>query len=166
MSSTLRAMLKGIHRLEDGFLVSALISMLMLAVVQICLRNFYDSGLLWAESFLRILVLWIAMLGAMVATRESNHISIDAFSRYLGPTLRKLVQMVTNLFSAAVCGVVAYYSFIFVGFEYEEGRIAFADVPTWICQSIIPVGFSVMSVRFLIRGCLENPFLPMARFQE
>jgi TRAP-type C4-dicarboxylate transport system permease small subunit len=118
------------------------------------MRNFFDSGFLWAESFLRILVLWIAMLGAMVATRESNHISIDALTRYLGPTLKKLVQFVITLFSASVCGVVAYYSFIFVGFEYEEGTTAFAEVPTWLCQSIIPLGFSVMTLRFLIRAFL------------
>ena len=67
-----------LHRLENIALISALISMLGIAVLQIFLRNFFDSGFLWAESFLRILVLWVAMLGAMVATREKNHISIDA----------------------------------------------------------------------------------------
>ena len=152
MSSRIKVMLRAIHRLEDTLLVSALVSMLVMAVVQICLRNFFDAGLLWAESFLRILVLCIAMLGAMVATRESNHISIDALTRYLGTTLKAIVQFVIALFSAVVCSIVAYYAYEFVQFEYEDGTVAFADVPTWICQSIIPVGFSVMALRFLTTG--------------
>jgi len=143
-----------IHKLEDGFLVGALMSMLLMAVLQIVLRNFFDAGIFWAESFLRILVLWVAMLGAMVATRESNHISIDAFSRYLKPGVKKAVSFITQVFSAVICVTVAYYSLEFVQYEYEDQTIAFAKVPTWLCQSIIPFGFFVMSIRFMINSVL------------
>ena len=63
-------MVKLIHRCEDFALIGALITMLAIALMQIVLRNFFDSGVLWAETFSRVLVLWLAMLGAMVATRE------------------------------------------------------------------------------------------------
>jgi TRAP-type C4-dicarboxylate transport system permease small subunit len=125
-----------------------------MALVQIFLRNFFDAGLLWAESFLRILVLWVAMLGAMVATRESNHIAIDLVSRFLPPRLLKISTLVTYLFSAAICGTVAYFAIEFIQYEYEDETIAFASVPTWICQSIIPIGFAVMAVRFVVHGVL------------
>ena len=52
-----------LHRLENIALISALISMLGIAVLQIFLRNFFDSGFLWAESFLRILVGCIRLEG-------------------------------------------------------------------------------------------------------
>jgi len=71
-----------LHRVEDAALILALASMLVMALAQIVLRNFFDTGLLWAEPFLRILVLWVAMLGGMVATREGRHIAIDAAARY------------------------------------------------------------------------------------
>ncbi|MDP6265026.1 MAG: TRAP transporter small permease subunit, partial [Pseudomonadales bacterium] len=72
-----------IHLIEDSALVISLLTMMTVAVVQIALRNFFDSGMFWADSFVRILVLWVALLGAMVATRENNHIKIDVLSRYL-----------------------------------------------------------------------------------
>jgi len=147
-----RTTLRILYRLEDTLLVTALISMLVMAVIQIGLRNFLDEGLFWAESFLRILVLWIAMLGAMVATRESNHISIDVLSRYFGSTQLRIVRFVTQLFSAAICFVVGVYAYEFVQYEYLDKTIAFAKVPTWMCQAIIPFGFLVMSVRFLGNG--------------
>ena len=126
--------------------------MLLMALVQILLRNFFDSGLLWAESALRILVLWVAMLGAMVATRESNHIAIDLVTRFLPEHLKKYAILVSYLFSAAVCGLVAYHAIEFIQFEYEDQTIAFANVPTWICQSIIPFGFGIMALRFIFHG--------------
>jgi TRAP-type C4-dicarboxylate transport system permease small subunit len=157
-----QSVLKWIHKLEDGLLVSALISMLLVAVLQIILRNFFDAGIFWAELFLRILVLWVAMLGAMVATRESSHISIDAFSRYLHPNMKKLVAFVTQVFSAIICFTVAYYAVEFVQYEFEDQTIAFANVPTWLCQSIIPFGFFVMGFRFFINALKRIAFADKA----
>jgi len=140
-----------LHRLEDTLLVFSLLSMLLIALGQIVLRNGFDSGVLWAESFSRVLVLWVAMLGAMVATRENNHISIDAVSRYLPNHWQNYVATLTCIFAAAICAIVSWYSFEFVRFEYEDQTLAFASVPNWACQSILPIGFGVMSLRFLLQ---------------
>ena len=105
---------------------------------------------LWAESFLRILVLWVAMLGAMVATRENNHINIDAVSRYMPLKSQSVLFVITRIFAALVCGTVAWYAIELVQIEYEDQTRAFAEVPTWVCQLILPFGFAVMSLRFAI----------------
>lgn len=139
-----------LHRIEDGALIAALASMLIMAMVQIFLRNFFDYGLLWVEPFLRILVLWVAVLGGMVATREGNHISIDAVIRYLPPMAKRGVTVLASLASAGICATIAYTSVEFIRYEYEDGTIAFGVVPTWICQAILPFGFGVMALRFLI----------------
>lgn len=148
----LRPWVNRIQWLENAALVFALISMLGLAVLQIVLRNVFDGGFLWAESFLRILVLWVAILGGMVATRENNHINIDALSRFLPERFQRLLQIVTGLFSAAICGTVAWYSFEYVNLEYQDETIAFASVPTWMCQAILPFGFAVICIRFSVRA--------------
>jgi TRAP-type C4-dicarboxylate transport system permease small subunit len=137
-----------LHLVENSLLVTALIAMLLIAIMQILMRNFFDSGFLWAESFLRILVLWVAMLGALVATREKNHITIDALTRFLPG--RKIIRLVSNLAASVICGVVAWYAFEFVSYEYQDQTVVFANVPTWLCQSILPIGFTGMSLRFLI----------------
>jgi len=137
------------HRVEDSVLIFALLSMLVMALTQIVMRNLFDSGFLWAESFLRILVLWVAMLGAMVASREQNHISIDLVSRLMREASFRWIRGLAQLFAAGICLVTAYYSIEFITYEYEDGTIAFADVPVWVCQSILPIGFSIMGLRFL-----------------
>ncbi|MGI9322940.1 MAG: TRAP transporter small permease [Pseudomonadales bacterium] len=140
----------GLHLAEDGALMLALLVMLGTAVGQILLRNLFDSGFLWAESFLRILVLWVAMLGAMVATREKNHICIDLLSSSMKGLPLTVTRLATSLFAAFICGLVAWHSLTIVGYEYEDETIAFAWVPVWVCQAIIPFGFAVMGVRFLL----------------
>lgn len=134
----------------------ALVSMLVMALLQIVMRNLFDSGFLWAESFLRILVLWVAMLGAMVATRERNHISIDILSRFLQGNSLVALRVATNVFSAAICFVAVFYSLELVQFEFEDETEAFAGVPVWLCQSIIPFAFGVMGVRFLLSLSLRS----------
>ena len=141
---------RSLHLLEDAALILALLVMLFMALLQIIMRNFFDSGFLWAESFLRVLVLWIAMLGAMVATRERNHINIDLISRFAKSDLMTWVSILTLLFSALVCAVCAFYAVSYIQYEFEDGTIAFGVVPVWICQSIVPVGFGIMALRFLM----------------
>ena len=142
-------LLVGLHRFEDGALIFALFSMLFFALLQIVLRNVFESGFLWADSFVRILVLWVAMLGAMVATRERNHISIDVLSRVIPANTIRPLKAVCTFFSAVICLTAAWYCAEYIQYEYEDGTIAFASVPVWVCQSILPVGFSVMGLRFL-----------------
>ena len=152
-----RRLVTWLHRAEDWVLVAALMSMLLTALMQIVMRNLFDSGLLWAESFLRILVLWIAMLGAMVATREGHHISVDVLSKVLAPGLRSIVRKISALFAACICLAAAYHAIKFIQYEYTDGTIAFVisfmtypvAVPVWVCQIILPTGFAVMGIRFL-----------------
>ena|SRR6218665_1182311 len=147
-------LLKAVHWVEDAFLVSLLLTMVGLAVVQIVMRNGFDSGFLWAESFLRVLVLWIGLAGAMAASRNHRHINIDIIGRFLAPGPAKVVAVFNALFTAGVCAALAYYSFDFVRVEYESPSMAFAEVPTWVCESIMPFAFSVIALRYLLLAAL------------
>jgi len=132
---------------ENCLLALALFVMIALASTQIIMRNFWDSGLAWGDSSLSILVLWVGMLGAMVATREQNHISIDVLSRFLPPHLKGINQIALDLFTAIICGLLAYHSYRFVVMEFEDGTTAFGSVPAWLCEAIIPFGFGLIALR-------------------
>jgi len=151
----LKRPVRAIHFIEDAALVTALVTMMAVAVTQIGLRNFFDSGMFWADSFVRILVLWVALLGAMVATRENNHIKIDALARYLPMNISRHVSAFVAVFASLVCGVISWYSLEFVLLESENPSMAFAQVPHWVCELIIPFAFAVMSLRFML-GAVSN----------
>jgi len=127
-----------------------LLSMILLATGQIVMRNLWDTGLPWSDPLLRVMVLWLGLLGAMAATRHREHISIDVLSRFLPSRWQRISRLVTDLFSATICAIIAYHATEFVLMEREDGMIAFANVPAWVCESIIPIGFAVMALRFLL----------------
>jgi TRAP-type C4-dicarboxylate transport system permease small subunit len=152
-----KALTKGLavlHFLENSLLVGLLAAMIGIAVAQIVLRNGFDSGLLWADSLLRVLVLWIGMVGALVASRNQSHISIDIAGKYLPAKAARAVTLFNALFTAAVCFLLAKYSLEFVKIEYESPSIAFANVPTWVCESVMPVTFGLIALRYLIVAAL------------
>ncbi len=138
---------RGITFVENCLLSLSLFVMIALASAQIIMRNFWDSGLSWGDPSLSILVLWVGMLGAMVATREQNHISIDILSRFLPAHYKGINQAMLDLFTAIVCGLLAYHSYRFVLMEFEDGTTAFGSVPAWLCAAIIPFGFGLIALR-------------------
>jgi TRAP-type C4-dicarboxylate transport system permease small subunit len=144
---------------ETFLLMFFLLVAILLACIQIFLRNFFEMGIFWADSALRILVLWIGMIGAMYASRNKKHIRIDLLSHYLPEKVRANIWRITEFFSAIVCGIVAYYSIQFIHYEYLDGQIAFANVPVWVCETIIPVAFIVMGLRYLVYSLLHDYLL-------
>jgi len=144
-----------LHRIEDSLLVAILILMIGLTALQILLRNLFGGGIIWGDILVRVLVLWIGLVGAMVATRQNKHISIDLVARYLPKVFSLPVKAVVELFAAVVCALAAYYSFIFVYAEFYDGGTAFGKVPVWVCQAIMPLGFGVMALRFLIMSLIK-----------
>ncbi len=139
-----------IDRLEDWFLVSLLIVMILLAVSQIIYRNIFDGGIIWADPLLRVLVLWVALAGAVIATRTDNHIRIDYFTRYFSEKFCSCIQRLVYMFCVAVCVLISWHAARFVMDEYEYGTIAFGSVPSWVTAIIIPVGFGLMAFRYLL----------------
>ena len=99
------------------------------------------------------------MIGAMFASRNKKHIRIDILSHYLPEKLRNNVWRVTEFLTAIVCAIVAFYSIEFIRYEYADGLIAFAMVPVWLCETIIPVAFTVMSLRYFIYSILPGYLL-------
>jgi TRAP-type C4-dicarboxylate transport system permease small subunit len=138
-----------VHRAEDVLLAFLLGTLVLLAPLQIFLRNFFDAGWIWADPLLRVLVLWVALLGALAASRTDKQIAIDVVSQFLSPRAKAIVGFNTGLFTAFVCGVVAYHSWLFVAGEREFGSKAFGDVPAWLCQLVIPFAFALIGARHL-----------------
>ena len=142
---------------ETGLLITILLAMVLITVVQIILRNVFEFGIIWVESFVRITVLWLAMVGAMIASRSRQHIAIDAFIINASETKKIIFRRITDTFTALVCFIVCYYSFVFVVYEYDDGGVAFASVPNWLCEAIIPFAFLIIASRYLLMAIFGKP---------
>ena len=135
---------------EDGLLLVILISMILLAGTQILLRNFFDTGFFWGDEMLRLLVLWLTIAGGLAASRMDKHISIAVIDRFLPRKALTASKIIIDLFTALVCGLFAWHSARFVMGSYEYGDMLMRNVPAWMFQSVLPIGFGLMSYRHLV----------------
>ena len=147
-----RKILGGLERTgkwgEDAVLVLILTTMILLAAGQIVLRNFFGIGFIWADEMLRMLVLWIAVAGAVAASRSDKHINIDVLNRFLPDRAALAVKVVVHLFTAVVCAVVAWHSLAFVQTSKEFEDVLLGNTPAWILQSVLPIGFGLIAWRY------------------
>ncbi len=146
---------------ENSLIVIILGAMVLLAFLQVLLRNVFETGILWGDIFLRHLVLWVGFLGASLATREEKHISIDILTRVIAKKFVPLVKLLVDAVAIIVSVWLAKAGYVFLKFEIEANTILFKNIPAWYFQLIIPVGFGLIGLRFLLKfieQILDNPF--------
>jgi TRAP-type C4-dicarboxylate transport system permease small subunit len=149
-SSVVSRFLRMTALIEDALLVLILAAMVGLAATQIVLRNLFDGAILWADPMLRVGVLWVGMIGAMVATRSDKQISVDAVSRFLPTHWRARVRVITDTFTAVISALVAWSAFRLVLDDRAAGGTAVAFVPVWACEAILPLAFGVIALRYAL----------------
>ena len=144
-----------VRRVEDGLLALLLGSLIFIAGGQILLRNVFSIGLSWSDELLRILVLWLALTGAVAASRGDRHIAIDVLSRFLPGQWLRIMTTLTSLFTAAICGILAVQSWVFVSQSREFEDVLLGGLPAWPFQVILPVAFALITVRYLIYAAYQ-----------
>lgn len=158
MSGPLASALEGLgrwgRRLEDGAIVVLLTAIVLLAGAQIVVRNLGSGGLVWSDQVLRILVLWVAMFGAVAAARDNSHAIIDLVVHRLPDLPKRVLESAVCAVTALLCGFIAWHSALFVHEESRFGAVLFADVPAWPFQLAIPVGFGLIAWRYAVYTAL------------
>ena len=117
------------------------------------LIDFIDTiKLAWIDILLRQLVLIVGFLGAMVASRRREHITIDAVGQFLEGRAKHGVDALTGLVASGVCVFLAYsgWELVKIGLKWPRDLLPFAQ--EWTFQLMFPVGFGLMALHFLLRS--------------
>jgi len=144
-------------RAEDFLLALVLGVMVVLAVTQIIQRNIWGSGFVWTDELLRILVLWLTMLGSMIASRVDNHIRMDLLLKLIPSPWQQRLRRMVHGFTSLACGLLAVISARFVAMEAEFGSLLLGDYPSWWFQIILPAGFFLISWRYMLLVFWPSP---------
>jgi len=141
-------------RCEDALLFVLLALMLGLGTLQIVQRNLSGGAFVWTDELLRILVLWLAMIGAVAASREDRHIVIDLLGRLLPPKPALYVRLVIDLFTVGICALLAWHGLRFVLMEHEYGSRLLGDqFPAWPFEAVMPASFAIIAYRYALFFC-------------
>ena len=134
-------------RFVETFLLVALLgALVLLASTQIVLRNFFSTGLTWADGLVRLMVLWLALVGAVAAARQGRHITMAALTRWLPERWQRVARGIAEAFALLVSGAFAWYSWMFVRDSYRYEDVLLDGLPAWAAQLPIPIAFAVISL--------------------
>lgn len=135
---------------EKWIMTLLFFTLLSVAALQIVLRNLFDSGLMWGDDFIQVLVLWIGFAGATYASRKGRHINIDVITRFLPGKYARLLYRIVYFATAGLCTTAAWFSWQFIQLEMEDNVMAFLKVPVWLTEIIIPIGFIIIALRYMV----------------
>lgn len=139
------------ERVVVWVLMVLLLILIGLGLTQIILRNIGSVSLPWADGAMRAIVLWLTMVASVLAAGRARHIRIDLAARWVGEPYREWMGRMALLVAALTCLFLAFVSVQMVALEYEFQALAFAHVPVWLVQSIVPLGFCAMGLLFAIQ---------------
>jgi C4-dicarboxylate transporter, DctM subunit len=137
-----------LHWLEDSVLCVALAALVVLPLLEIVLRATFQIGISASNAIVQHMTLVIGMLGGAVAARENRLLALST-----GAFLKGRVKLGAALFSGAVAATISLFlcvaSYQFVLTEKQAGSILAYSVPVWLLQSVMPIGFVLVTVRLL-----------------
>jgi TRAP-type C4-dicarboxylate transport system permease small subunit len=94
----------------------------------------------------------VTFLGASLVTGENKHIRIDLLTQVIPERWHPLLHVLLSLAGALVAGLMLKASLTYVETEMSFGGKPFLDIPNWVGQLILPLGFLLICFRFLVRA--------------
>lgn len=149
------AWLKIIIKIKHGLIIfekvvaaSSLLILLLMALVQIIARNFFETGFSHMDVVSRHLILFIIFMGAALVSEQNRHIKIDILVPLLTTEQQEKLIRPLLVICAIISAVFAWYS---AGFWLDEWQYAPAN-ERWSVYLvlILPIGFSILALHLLL----------------
>jgi C4-dicarboxylate transporter DctM subunit len=135
---------------ENGLAATALGLMALLPAIEPALRTLFAVGIPGTSGYVENLTLWVAYLGAMVASREGRHLDLSTGMLALSPRVKPAVKQFVAFLSTAVATGLFWASFQFVRAESSEPLRIGGWLPIAVAEAILPVAFAAMTLRFVL----------------
>src|SRR5215217_359802 len=118
--------------------------------------------LIWSDELASILFLWLAMLGAAVAFRRSEHMRMTAIVANAKPAARAYLDVVATCAALSFLLLIAWPAY---EYAYEESFITTPalQIPNVWRAAALPVGIGLMALFALLRLARAGDLRTVAR---
>jgi tripartite ATP-independent transporter DctM subunit len=138
-------------RVETGLALATLGLMTLLPLLNATVRVFYSTGIPDSMVYAQNLTLVVAFLGAAIAARRGEHLSLSAAAELLPRGASRWTDLVSGSLAAVVSGLLTYAGVVFVRAEMSSILKLSIGVPIWVIELVIPLGFGLVTLRLALR---------------
>lgn len=153
--------------IEAWTLAGSVMLMAALNIANVIGRNFGQSIIAAAE-LNRLLIILITFVGIGYGVRQIRHIRMSAFSEQLSGMPAKVLEVITQLVTAGLLLLLAWYGLEYVQRTYAVGSVTPAlQIPLYWIYLAVPFGLALGAVQYLLAVArnLLSPGIHMA-FRE
>jgi TRAP-type C4-dicarboxylate transport system permease small subunit len=101
----------------------ALMGMVLLIVVDISLRRFFNSPIPWSMEAVRVMLVVVVFPAIAYCAMHKAHISVDILTSHFSPKFRSILSIITYLMCAGLCAFMAWAAIIYGLDSWESGYI-------------------------------------------
>jgi tripartite ATP-independent transporter DctM subunit len=133
---------------EDLLVVLPLALLVALPLLEIVLRRF-RTGISGSTAFVQHITLIIGMAGGAIAARDDRLLSFSTLATFLKGWSKSAARLVSSAAATTVSAFLCVASVQFVLTEKQSGgRLAY-NIPTWIVELVLPIGFGLIALRLV-----------------
>jgi len=136
----------------DFFTVVLVGLLVAIPVINVITRKLFGVGFSSTLSIIQHLTLWVCFLGAAIAARKGELLCIGDASTFLPDSLRKFTKNSVNTISISVVIIMLIASYSMIQVEYDFGKLTGFNVPIWIAQLALPIGYGLILFRLFQQG--------------
>lgn len=88
---------KTIDHLFNGLNAFVLSVMCVIVFINVVLRYFFNSGIVWSDEVARFLFIWLVLLGSVMVLKDNGHLGVETLIKRLPKPLKKTLYIISNL---------------------------------------------------------------------
>lgn len=139
-------------------LISIFLStMILLSFSQIVFRKVFGSSIPDADQIVTMSVMFIALIGAAMATLEDKHITVEVLSKFVSDKVNLYMGILFNLFSVYIIYILYVASAEYIELQSENIDFFIGEIKTTTVESFILPGFFLIGIGFVL-NLLETIF--------
>jgi len=128
--------------LEKRIIIFCVITMILISSIQIFLRIFFHSGIIWIDTFLRHLVMISALFAASLVSYYSSHFKIEIIEKFdISNEIKKYLDMFSKIINLAAVFIILLATINFIKIEYDLKTIKLE--PEIMNLFLVPIFFNM-----------------------
>ena len=146
---------KTLFYLETFILSTSLIITIILLLIQIVLRYFFHTGIMWIDPLCRYCLIVFCLFGASLGFRYHEFIGMEILTKFLNTKYQAIVQTISYIATSVIVSWLIKSSYTFLLQEKTYPTVSILNLPNWIFVMIVPIGFGFILIRLILAVIIQ-----------
>lgn len=127
---------------------------------EVAARYFFIAPTIWAAELSQMALIWGSLIGMPWMLSARRHITVTAITSIMPSGIRRILELIAMFVVLVFSLIVMIWGWEIFYDSFVRGRTtgSLMNLPIWIVELSVPVGFALLSMQAIIE------FIKVARF--